>query len=1088
MMAPRTSRVPFTLLAVCLLLVPVAGGGTGDAAAPPAGTRVGGAIAASAGNLSTRSIDGFGEVLTSYTGSYRAGSRVEAASDLPMPLLRVQRNDRAAAPPGGEYLSVWPESPAARWRVDGTELRDLYARGWLLGGSSVGTGEEFGFALFHGHMVLPSPAWLPASPTKGTPQVLASATLVQRMRTSTVSGGMQAAVLAVAGYVRFSGGDVVVNGGESVALTHSFALPPEASDPNITWSAGWRWGQPPGTTMGTSLRVDLNNSEGTFMLNLTGGRFPQTRDSDRNHGFPYYGGVPFFLYIVFYKNVVGGSGSPPFGSAFGGSLTGGHGYERSGEASSVPGAGPGSSRAAAPQDSIQTSGGGEYRFTFVNNYLGTGFPALTDITPYPFTTPLVRAVAVPFVVVNSTAVRLDAAALVDSRTVRGRYTGGYSRTSGGLPAVPGSAPTVDDGASFSYSPSGSTVVWVLIANGTFVTVTAAFSSSGISVSAEAASLDGANSGRTDYRILFFADPAADGKVFYGTTSGNRTISEREWTLESSGVVETASGTATRIRFDGNTSISLYGSTSGGGTGYALVGGAALSSDPASLDDNERLGGKNTVAYYEAASTAQAHSFSASVSLVPAPAPPVPSPDIAVTGLSVAPAVGLDEAAPVQVSLANMGGTAMNGTVALFEGTLQLGAWPVALAPAETAVVTTEWTPSLTGAVELRAEVIPYGGNDAVPDNNFAARTVAAGGGVQCALLAPYASQKVRGTVPVKASVTGHAITSVNYQIGDGAWAPMLPAGEGTYQASWDTTTVVDGRYVLAVKAVNSYGSSGTATVQVVVENHPVTYGVLMTADAGVKEVEPGKRAAFNITVKNTGTTFDTIYLEIRSGLYGASARLDPPSLGLEAGDTGKSHLYITVPADATEGTTTITVIAESASSSSAFDSEDVTMRVRRAQVVQYGLSFDAQERAKGVRPGKSVQFLFNLTNRGSRTEAFDVKAEFAGQAGGTITYSLLPGVVTCDAGANVTVTLTVHVPATAEAGDVIVRVTAAVRDHTDVKKDATVTLSITTPPPTPDERGRELVQFVMYQCLPLLLVAGVLLAAAYFVIVRRRGL
>jgi hypothetical protein len=90
-----------------------------------------------------------------------------------------------------------------------------------------------------------------------------------------------------------------------------------------------------------------------------------------------------------------------------------------------------------------------------------------------------------------------------------------------------------------------------------------------------------------------------------------------------------------------------------------------------------------------------------------------------------------------------------------------------------------------------------------------------------------------------------------------------------------------------------------------------TYRFNITADPELRQASPGSEAIFSLELKNLGTAPDTIGLEVEN-LIGWDIKVDPSSISVEIGETGKATVRVRVPEDALIGqANTITIRAVS---------------------------------------------------------------------------------------------------------------------------------------------------------------------------------
>jgi len=88
------------------------------------------------------------------------------------------------------------------------------------------------------------------------------------------------------------------------------------------------------------------------------------------------------------------------------------------------------------------------------------------------------------------------------------------------------------------------------------------------------------------------------------------------------------------------------------------------------------------------------------------------------------------------------------------------------------------------------------------------------------ILAPADGATVSGTgVLIRATATdASGIKKVEYGIDSAGWTPMTKAEDGTYQATWDSTTVADGDHTITVRATDTRKNKGYGSVIVTTQN------------------------------------------------------------------------------------------------------------------------------------------------------------------------------------------------------------------------------------------------------------------------------
>jgi len=105
------------------------------------------------------------------------------------------------------------------------------------------------------------------------------------------------------------------------------------------------------------------------------------------------------------------------------------------------------------------------------------------------------------------------------------------------------------------------------------------------------------------------------------------------------------------------------------------------------------------------------------------------------------------------------------------------------------------------------------------------------------------------------------------------------------------------------------------------------YRFNITSDPGLRQASPGSEAIFSLEIKNLGTAPDTIGLEAEN-LIGWGIKVDPSSISLEIGETGKATVRVRVPEDALIGqTNTITIHAVSSSDPTVSANSSISIEV-----------------------------------------------------------------------------------------------------------------------------------------------------------------
>jgi len=115
---------------------------------------------------------------------------------------------------------------------------------------------------------------------------------------------------------------------------------------------------------------------------------------------------------------------------------------------------------------------------------------------------------------------------------------------------------------------------------------------------------------------------------------------------------------------------------------------------------------------------------------------------------------------------------------------------------------------------------------------------------------PSEGATVSGTITIKASVSETNVDKVEYQIDTGNFAPMTyNENSGSWEADWESTTVVNGAHSLTVQVTDKAGNSASDTNNFAVDNPVQTMHVKSLSLAL-------KTAGINTSAQATATVFD----------------------------------------------------------------------------------------------------------------------------------------------------------------------------------------------------------------------------------------
>lgn len=242
--------------------------------------------------------------------------------------------------------------------------------------------------------------------------------------------------------------------------------------------------------------------------------------------------------------------------------------------------------------------------------------------------------------------------------------------------------------------------------------------------------------------------------------------------------------------------------------------------------------------------------------------------------------------------------------------------------------------------------------------------------------------------------------------------------------------------------ITAMGTTGGDSLWLNTSVSPPEYGVTVEALYNSLEGEPGEQVTFNFLVENTGDLYDTYDLFVTS-IWGGT--LDKNSVSLDVGETEQVSVTVTVPENATNGTTQVVGLTAQSRNSDKEDTATSTLRVVYIApsggennlmtdvfwilfivgvavilILAYYLGRTAQkmvimecdERVAEVAPGARAVFTIRLTNPLEKTakgrQRYRLKVE--GKIPEKWTVDLNPEEVIIDGGDEAEVTLEVQVP------------------------------------------------------------------------------
>ena len=165
-------------------------------------------------------------------------------------------------------------------------------------------------------------------------------------------------------------------------------------------------------------------------------------------------------------------------------------------------------------------------------------------------------------------------------------------------------------------------------------------------------------------------------------------------------------------------------------------------------------------------------------------------------------------------------------------------------------------------------------------DSFSTFAVGYSTGLNAAITSPSEGGAVRGTVTITGTAAGVAFAYYTVEFGAGtnpaAWVQIRrstdPVTNGTL-ATWDTTELEDGEYVIRLTVVDTYGSSIEVRVSVLVDNTPPVIRDLLPVEGDF--VPPRPTISAILTDNLSGIDETTISLKINGQEIDPSPNFDP---------------------------------------------------------------------------------------------------------------------------------------------------------------------------------------------------------------------
>ena len=204
------------------------------------------------------------------------------------------------------------------------------------------------------------------------------------------------------------------------------------------------------------------------------------------------------------------------------------------------------------------------------------------------------------------------------------------------------------------------------------------------------------------------------------------------------------------------------------------------------------------------------------------------------------------------------------------------------------------------------------------------------------------------------------------------------------------------------------------------------YGVQVTPASDSKSADPGAKASYTLTVKNTGNTSDTFDSAISGNAWSTVA--SPPSVTLASGASTDVTVTVDVPAGAVGGASNSAFVKFT---SQGDPSKNQTSTDTTTANNVYGVTVSPHLGNDWGSPGHQVQYIMSVTNTGNTSDTFA-----ANISGNTWTTVVDKPSVTLASGASTDVTATVSIPASAVGGNSDPAIVTYTSTHDAAKSDA----------------------------------------------------
>ena len=342
-------------------------------------------------------------------------------------------------------------------------------------------GQQYGFIASHGSMAMQAPPYLPNGSRDGVGFLELAGPVVTQTQGYSNTGASDLTGVVMAGFAGFLGGDYHFDEQGAVTLTQNFTLPEIAARAGDNYAYTWAWIRPQDTEVGVDFDLDLPAAAGSVTVTIEGGFFKQARELPMPGGFiQRYWGVVFSLYLYFFPPHQGqaeaGESSQGMDEASdlrphsrmlwalepdtlgemrtrwsGGqhswsNIQGGMGLELEGSKVlrvHAPTEAP--NEADEPPDTVgneqpftaqeedneannakHVTGAGQVSYELDTDYLGQGFVAITNLTPWSMNHSLVDAYGLSYLQLEGTDIALTSDMLVDHSALPGVWVFGMS--------------------------------------------------------------------------------------------------------------------------------------------------------------------------------------------------------------------------------------------------------------------------------------------------------------------------------------------------------------------------------------------------------------------------------------------------------------------------------------------------------------------------------------------------------------------------------------------------------------------------------------------------------------------------------------